>query len=77
MNIDGETDIKTKSSLLSTTHSSLQSFVDQNPVVYCEKENPNTSSFEGVLKLVNQSQVEFLSIHSYLLRSCRIVFTGI
>lgn len=75
-NIDGETDIKTKNVLVSTSSISLASLMEQQPVLYCESENSNTSSFSGVLKFSRESQVEYVSISSLLLRGCRIVFTG-
>lgn len=75
-NIDGETDIKTKSALLSTSSLSLSSLLDQHPILYCEKENPNTSSFDGIIKFSRDTQVEHISISSMILRGCRIVFTG-
>ena len=74
MNIDGETDIKTKSSLLTSSSISIISFLLQQPIIYCEAENPNNSSFDGVMKY--DSQVERISINSVLLRGCRLVFTG-
>ena len=74
MNIDGETDIKTKSALLTSSSISITSFLLQQPILYCEAENPNTSSFDGVMKY--DSQVERISINSVLLRGCRLVFTG-
>lgn len=75
-NIDGETDIKTKNVLVSTSSMSLASLMEQEPVLYCESENSNTSSFSGVLKFSRETQVEYVSISSLLLRGCRIVFTG-
>lgn len=76
VNIDGETDIKTKSTLFSTSTLPIQTLLSTQPLIICEEENPNTSSFEGILKLNRDTQVERISIASMLLRGCRIVFTG-
>ena len=59
-NIDGETDIKTKSSLHLTSQRSsmylpplmirIASVLEEHPVILCEAENATTSSFHGVLQ---------------------------
>ena len=68
-NIDGETDIKSKVSLrVSSLHSllfsslvtiSVSSLLQHHPVLFCEAENPNTSSFDGIFQLTSTEE----SIH--------------
>ncbi len=86
-NIDGETDIKTKTALALTAQKSLviglsfiwsvPSILNEQPVIYCEAENALTSSFDGTFQLTTEGSIERLSITSILLRGCRLVFTGI
>lgn len=56
-------------------HRRIPSFLDEQPVLLCEAENPNTSSFDGILRFAASGSVEQVSISSVLLRGCRIVFT--
>ena len=85
-NIDGETDVKTKSSLHLTSQRSsmylppltirIASVLEEHPVILCEAENATTSSFHGVLQFAEDGSLEHISISSLLLRGCRLVFTG-
>ena len=85
-NIDGETDIKTKTALQLTAQKSLvldhplilriHSIMHEQPIIRCEAENALTSSFDGTLQLTEEGSIEHISIASMLLRGCRLVFTG-
>ena len=74
-NIDGETDIKNRLPLQVSAHLSIPEFLNESPLIYCESENANTSSFDGIIRLSSGAS-EHIGIGSVILRGCRVVFTS-
>lgn len=74
-NIDGETDIKNRLPLQVSARLSIPEFLNESPLIYCESENANTSSFDGIIRLSSGAS-EHIGIGSVILRGCRVVFTS-
>lgn len=74
-NIDGETDIKNRLPLQVSAGLSIPEFLNESPLIYCENENANTSSFDGIIRLSSGAS-EHIGIRSVILRGCRVVFTS-
>lgn len=74
-NIDGETDIKNRLPLQVSANQSISDFLNESPLIYCENENANTSSFDGIIRLGSGAS-EHIGIGSVILRGCRLVFTS-